>query len=718
MHTSRIASVLRYIVLGGAFLIPFSVFVFSSDLFFPYVGGKNFAFRAIAGSMTTAWLALAFLDTSYRPKKHALLYALIGFTGIIGIATIFSFDPLRSFWSTFERMEGYVTILFLAGYMLAISSVMEKEKMWLWLFRTMLFVSVLVGMGGLAELGEVNRVAGILGNAAYLGSYAMLHAGLALFLLVRPGIARIERYVYGAIAFFNLWVMYSTATRGAMVGFVSGAIIAALLYAFFARAQEEKKFRIVSGGVIALLLVLGGLFFSVRDASFVKESRVLRRFASISTEDRTTRARLLAWGIALDGWKDRPILGWGPENFDYVFLTHYDARLYNMEPFYDRAHNIFLDWLIAGGVLGLLGYLSLYGAFLFMVWRGDMSVGEKSILSGLILGHAAQNFFVFDTITSYLFFFTILSYGASRNAHSRVGEHVVLPEVYRVAGALVVSIAGIFFVYGAVVPGMETSTAIINAKRVAYAKEITDPTETFSRAVDGGYFGRSEAREHVVQTAQQIFNRDDVSTETKDTVYLFAKNEMDTEIASRPLNARPYYVASVLAASAGMFDDALGYIDEAIAHSRDKVQFVLYKTLLLIYKGSYDEAISSGRIGYDLAPESPIAVVLLSKAYVLAGEIEHAHTLVFSVPDDMRIGDKSLAQMFVDEGDYAAAVRVWRDVVDEESRKETIESSTLISYASLLANDGRIDEARDILQRAIEQFPDDAERLETLMGQL
>ena len=37
------------------------------------------------------------------------------------------------------------------------------------------------------------------------------------------------------------------------------------------------------------------------------------------------------------------------------------------EPFFDRAHNVFLDWLIAGGIVGLLAYLSIFAAaFLYL----------------------------------------------------------------------------------------------------------------------------------------------------------------------------------------------------------------------------------------------------------------------------------------------------------------------------------------------------------------
>ncbi|MBC8465153.1 MAG: O-antigen ligase family protein [Parcubacteria group bacterium] len=709
MYQEQVERILKGIVLAGVFLIPLVVFVFSSYTFFPYVVGKNFAFRIIVEVMFFAWIALAILSPIYRQKKSAILYAILGFTGVMGLATLFSFDPLRSFWSIFERMEGYVTILHLAGYFLALSSVMKTEKTWTWLMRVMLGVSVVVGLGGLLELGEANRVAGILGNAAYLGSYAMLHAGLALFLLVRPKIVRIERYVYGAIAFFNLWVMYYTATRGAMVGFIVGTITVALLYVFFTRAKEEKKFRIISGGVIALLIILGGIFFSARESSFVTENRTLRRFASISLEDKTTRSRLLVWGLALEGWKERPILGWGQENFDYVFLKYYDARLYDQEPFFDRAHNIFLDWLIAGGILGLLGYLSLYVALLYLVWKGRMSVAEKSVLSGVVLGYAAQNFFVFDTITSYIVFFTILGYVHAREKN--VGEEkkkmpFQISNTYRIPTVAVCVLGMVVLVYAVNIPALRTNTATLMAKARATSYTAEENETAWKKALEGTYLGRSEAREQIVQTAQRVVRADSIPDDVKDVLSTRAKDEIEKEIKERPLHARPLYTASVLSISQDRNEEALSWIQKALKRSPEKVQFLIIKGMIQLSGDAYDAAVETGYEVYARTPEYVAAAHLLIKALVYADRIDEASDILVALPEHVRIADRTLAQLFSDAGAYNDAIHIWEDVMYEAEQQGMLDSGMLTGYASLYAKAGRYEEARTVLEDAIARFPD------------
>ena len=56
-----IEKTLRGIVILGIFALPFIVFIVANNLFFPYITGKNFAFRIIVEIITGAWLALSLL---------------------------------------------------------------------------------------------------------------------------------------------------------------------------------------------------------------------------------------------------------------------------------------------------------------------------------------------------------------------------------------------------------------------------------------------------------------------------------------------------------------------------------------------------------------------------------------------------------------------------------------------------------------------------------
>ncbi|KKU80214.1 MAG: hypothetical protein UY07_C0049G0004 [Parcubacteria group bacterium GW2011_GWA1_47_8] len=104
-------------------IVPFIAFiVLGQTTFFPYIVGKNFAFRIVVEIMFAGWVVLAAIDPAYRPKKSYLLGALAAFVGIITLAAIFGENPTKSFWSNFERMEGVVTYFHVFAYFIAACS--------------------------------------------------------------------------------------------------------------------------------------------------------------------------------------------------------------------------------------------------------------------------------------------------------------------------------------------------------------------------------------------------------------------------------------------------------------------------------------------------------------------------------------------------------------------------------------------------------------------
>ena len=52
------------------------------------------------------------------------------------------------------------------------------------------------------------------------------------------------------------------------------------------------------------------------------------RLLLIDPSDAAAQTRFWAWGSAWRGFLERPILGWGPENFSTVFDKHFDARFF------------------------------------------------------------------------------------------------------------------------------------------------------------------------------------------------------------------------------------------------------------------------------------------------------------------------------------------------------------------------------------------------------
>src|SRR3989338_8773184 len=228
----RIESILKYFIFGGLFLILFLPLYVSDSMFFPFITGKNFAFRIIVELITGAWVILALRVPAYRPKKSLILYAFAAFIGVIAVADVLSENPFKSFWSNYERMEGFVALAHFGAYFLVASSMLAVANLWERFWQTSLGVSVILGGYGILQLAgklEIHqgstRLDATFGNSTYFAIYLLFHIFIAAFLAVRHKGAQWIRWVYGAVILLDVFMLYHTATRGAILGLLGGVAL-------------------------------------------------------------------------------------------------------------------------------------------------------------------------------------------------------------------------------------------------------------------------------------------------------------------------------------------------------------------------------------------------------------------------------------------------------------------------------------------------------------
>lgn len=596
------------VVLAGFLAVPFVPFiVLSESTFFPFIVGKNFAFRIIVEIMLSAWVVLAFIDPAYRPKKSYLMGAFTALLAIITLSAIFGENSAKSFWSNFERMEGVVTYFHLFAYFVVASTVLTVRNLWRPYLNLHLAAGVIMATyavfqwaGDLEIVQDGVRVNGTLGNAAYLGTYALFNIFLAGFLSLRENwfstAGRVRMVVYAAIMLLQVFVLYHTATRGAMLGLIAGVGLATILIAIFER--EKKNIR--NGAIatlVAVILFVGG-FIAMRDASFVKESPVLSRFASISFTEKTTKSRFMVWDMAWQGFKERPVLGWGMENFNYVFNKYYNPKMYDQEQWFDRAHNVFFDWLIAGGLPALLAYLALFGLAMYGIWfrAKELSVIEKSVLTGLLGGYFFQNLFVFDNITSLLYFGTILAYveGLSRNKGEEEKSDIAEASqknkkgeseedlTFVVSGGAAVLL--VVLVYAVNYGGFMQNKTLLRAMSERSSQGPIHNLALFKETIAYDSFGTSEAREQLAQIAMNGFEQGKEVTDVQRQFVSLAEAELKKQAELLPRDARYQVLAGSFMARVGSPKKALEYLEKAADLSPNK-QTILF-TLGSAYYGS------------------------------------------------------------------------------------------------------------------------------------
>src|SRR3989344_8782010 len=601
--------ILRNIVFAGLFLVPFVPFLVSSSFFFPFVTTKAFAWRIIVEVIFATWVLLALLDANYRPKRSIILYSIFAFLIIIGLADIFGTAPAKSFWSNFERMEGFISLLHLGVFFIVISSVFKEIDWKRWWNASLIASFLMVGYCVLQILGlkTINqggvRVDGTLGNAIYLAVYMLFHMFIAALFLWREWRNITLRWFYGLLILAQGFILYFTATRGAILGLIGGLFVIALLNI---RNRESLLMKKASVALLSLLVVVIGGFLLVKDTTFVRNNQVLSRFSSLNTGELKTQGRYFVWPMAIEGWKEKPILGWGQENFNFIFQEHYRPEMFRLEPWFDRAHNIFLDWLVAGGLVGLIAYMFLYFSMLYLIWwrSPSLSYTEKSIITGLIAAYFFHNFFVFVHLISYILFFSLLAYVHHVNESGSSWDRVITPIQSRVALPIITMllISGIYFIN---IKPIIANTSLLEAfKIIQTSGDMNVAAENYRKAYEWSYLGRTEVIEHTAANTVAILTSD-ISMEEKNAFFSFVSDAITKQEEDKSLEADARYQLL-----AGSFFSTTGLLEEALAHLNKAHELMPNKQQVYFEIGSaYINnkkpllALEAFKRAYDLAPE-------------------------------------------------------------------------------------------------------------------
>jgi len=662
------------------------------DMFFPFITGKNFFFRIVVEVLFALWILAASFDKKLRPRFSPILWALIATLAVLILATIFGVNPYRSFWSNYERMEGLFGHIHLFLYFLVAVSVLRTEKDWKWLFHASLYVSIFIALYSVWQLlGRLDihqggtRIDATLGNATYLAVYLLFHLFLLIYYFLQTRNIG-WRIFYGSLFAVHTFLLYHTATRGAILGFLGGLLLFGLLYGFL---SKEKKYKLaaasLAGGV--LMLVLG--FYLARGTAFIKNSPVLSRFSGISLSETTTESRFILVRMGWQAFLERPVLGWGPENFNIVFSKFYNPRLWRQEPWFDRAHNVFLDWLVSGGVLGLLAYLSIFGSAVYLLWRawkaGKAGTLETSLFTALLAGYFFQNIFVFDQLISYLLFFSVLGF-----LHFKTLPALELKPVRVQASPLnfVIPIFGfiavIFSLYFLNAKPLMASRTLLNSIKIAStdSKMVDETLSEFDRAFSFNTFGTMEGREQLANFAGKTVSAD-VSQELKLKAFQKAVSEMEKQIAENPLDPRAHLFLATLYQSGGQNDKAIEVLNKAaeLSPTRPHILFVLADAHLR--KGDTAKAFELVERAYNLDQTYGEAIRNLAVVAALAGKIEYSDALLKKHFGSNIVADQQLVNVYSRLGMYDRVRDLWIKIIEGDQNNAQNHVSLAATYAQL-----------------------------------
>ena len=455
---SYIDRTLLIAVRTGVVLVLAMPLIVTRDTFFPFIVGKALYSRTIIEIIFGVWLVLAARNTAYRPVASRLLIAFAIYVAISLIAGFTGVSVQRSLWSTYERMQGIVDLGHWFAFVLIVTSVFRTSEAWRHLLSFNLLVSLVMALMGVAlvlgrelpvyDFLDTGRRIGItLGNPTYIGAYMLVNALIGIGLLAQSFVERPVkgnvpatrrrrrrrrrrnegftesplfwwRVFWSVTVALDLWMMFESGTRGAFIG-LAGAMIA--FTAGYILWGSLKQLKVAAVALVSGLGAFGLFLIVAADTSVVQriaeENYLIRRAVSAGQGDRSVKDRWASLSYGLQGFTERPLLGWGPENYIVVWGRHYELEA-EIGFTFDQAHNKPMEELATKGAFGLISYLSMWGFMLVIVFtRIRASGADRNILTLVIgstmVGYFVQNLFLFDTPATLLQFVLLVGFAIS-----------------------------------------------------------------------------------------------------------------------------------------------------------------------------------------------------------------------------------------------------------------------------------------------------------------
>ncbi len=625
----------------AAVLLP--LFTLNTTLY-PFVFPRIIAFEALVIGIIFLIGLLFIVDRQYKPIapfNHPIVLYYAIFLFLLGVSALFGVDPERSFWSTHERMTGIIFLGFFFLWFLVLLLFFQTKKQFQLLFAVSVITSCVVGIIGLFEGFQLNSFFGgepfvirsTLGNPLYVGVYALLHIILAIYLGITEERRAWLRRLYYFSASFNFFILFVSAARGPMFAF----LLSSAVFCFFLfRSRWHsilKKGYFFSIPILIGLILIGMLLYSPTGQELGKRVFPYTLTKTLYYSYDGFFERIALWRIGLEGFIERPFLGWGWENFDRVYELHYrpvvgEGRL--RDPWINRSHSQYIDILSLGGIFAFIAY----GLFWFYTFRlsakkflhveGKEKYGF-AVLFLFFLAYFIQNISGFDTFSSLIVYIPVLAFlivipGPDRGSSPHERCFIFLDSrvprlrgdgndksgviqqfwtvVYRYGIGVFLIAASFFMAFFVVVKPFEKSYYANKGLDAVYQYQFENGARFLKKVFGDHIFFEREAR------------------------YLLA-NYLVRAIAAGALlpehTATLSYFTSVF--DKGLRENSDRYRDNVIVAS-------LYKLLAERGDAAYlTKGISYGEKARSIAPRHQVAYHELADLYALAGDLDRAYEM-------------------------------------------------------------------------------------------
>ncbi len=720
------------IIRWGVYLTLFTPLIISRSSFFPFVTPKTLYFRILVEIIFAAFLVLAIFSPRYRPKVNLVFIAIFSFVLVSVLASIFGINFERSFWSTYERMTGLFTLFHLLIFFVVLSSCFKKKEDWEKIFSVSIIVGVLLSLYILMATEISTRGGGTIGNTSFMAAYLLFDVFFALILFLEKKTSG-WRIFSGISLILLIAVLLTSTARGAIISFFGGLFLLGFSYLIFSGKKNLKR-----AGVFLILILIGlGTVLAVFQPSFVKNG-VNELLAEM-------KPRFVVWEKGWKGFLEKPVLGWGPENFNAVFTKFFNPCMFlpecGSEIWFDRVHNIVLDILVTTGVLGLLSYLFIFAASIFGLLRTYLREKEDIFsffgIMALLAIYFFQNLLVFDMISSYTVFFLSLGFvsfltekksdwssqaieiepgqGLTRLVVKGFGRNILL--------FVIIIFTGLFLYFGNIQPSRSASHTV---KMITSSESLEEAIDHYHKALNT-FMEKYEMREQFAQKVYRTGFDPQSDREALESAFALAEEQMEESIRKNSLDFRPHLFLGRLYFSDFRFsqdreklDLAERTFEKAIELGPNNQQTYWHLAEVKFSKPDIQSAQELFQKAIDLEPRLGTSHWYLAMFYRMTAQYESAlekikEAGIKGYEWKQNLGDFSrVVEIYQILGDDLALVSLYQEVIEIHPENAELWMGLAASFANL----GEIEKAKEAAFKVREIDPTLASKVEEFLKNL
>lgn len=639
-------------ILVGIFLV-FLPFFFSSEILYGTANAKFFWVIGLAvTTFVIAGVQLLKNGEAQFTKSFWLPAALVLVLGLHIVSAYTGVFPERSWWSDILRATGVLYLVHIFTFGLLVGLFAQKTD-WSIIRRGLVLggglfaLGTIVGVGGLGYeggfLGLPFRQEGfVFGNSTFAGTYLVLVVMLGLIELLHSwSTPRWRNILLGGIflilaspTLLNIreFVLSGGDPLALMGAARTSSVTIYTFLVFFAGwfALGHSIFTKVRGWLRTIWASLFLLGISIGIALlFVPGSFVQKQYVDLSSA-----ARIIVWESGVEAVQDKPVFGWGPENFNQAFEAHHDSRLYLKENlaeiWFDRAHNVFVDTLVSLGWAGILGIsvvLIIFGIIVVRAFRkGVISSLEAVLLLALVPVHVTQLQTGFDTLGSYLVLALIFGYGVYLEQVGSITKITLPSYVARSLGVLLLigAVVSAWFILGQEQIRQHALRDVFRAESISQEHELI--RESLTRLSDF---------ESIRVTSDSFLSGglDEIG------------RTQSPEVAARIMKTIPLYEEAWKS-----------YIDVQPNHYRARINLaylLLVKTVL--GEPSLDEVDRHIAKAYELSPGNPLTYIVDGLAHLYRGDLDGAQDRIdaaVAIDPDIRLSQAVAEYLEVQRAEF------------------------------------------------------------------